>query len=167
MLMKESSEGEKPEVSELPLDLRNVISELLYHSQMLEYLLRAYLSDLNEAADEWARQNRFRFRTRSDTLKRETLGRLVNLYALHSDVEWLVRDLKAFVSIRNSVAHTAFVWAFVHRDKDDSVAEAITRVNEHIATARKLVHAMTLESVRAYELKTRSASIGAPPSEPR
>ena len=55
---------------EVPADYREAVAQVLYHAQTIEWLLRAYLSDLNEAADRLLRHRWVRFKTRSDHMRK-------------------------------------------------------------------------------------------------
>jgi hypothetical protein len=138
---------------EVPPDFRDAVSELLYHSQMIEGLLRAYLSDVNEAADALLRDDGIRFKARAKDFQRP-LSHLVRAFARHSDNVELLRRLKALEEHRNTAAHTAFLWAFVNRDKPELIAETLEKVRAHCAEARALVHLLTLETMNSYRLKT-------------
>ena len=139
---------------EVPPEFRNAVSELLYHAQMVEGLLKAYLADVSEAADEHFRPKGVRFKSPEKELTKATLGRLVRHYGSHSDVDWLFARLSKFVQFRNTAAHTAFLWGFVHGKSPERVSDALSQVREQIKEARILVHAMTIETLRSYELKT-------------
>jgi len=132
---------------------RDAVGELLYHSQMIEWLLRAYLDDLGTVPTGFIPPRGFRLKKHPPKFDKATLGRLIGFYEDHSDVNWLVQKLNDFLDIRNDAAHTAYVWAFVHEEEPEVVAQALIRLLEHIEEAKWIVHALTLESRRAYELK--------------
>jgi hypothetical protein len=151
---------------DVPPELRDVVAELLYHAQTIEWLLRVVLSDVNEAADSLVRPNGFRFKTRIDDLRPVPLGNLVKLYAAHSETNWLVQRLRDFVKVRNGMAHTAFIWGFFNRGKPADIKQAVDKTREHISEAKELVHALTIESARSLDLRT-GRPVGPPPPDDR
>lgn len=140
---------------DVPPDFRDAVAELLYHSQMIETLLRVYLSDINEAADIALAAEGVRFKHRFDDLGMP-LGRLVDMFDAHSDNGELVRRLRAFTEHRNSAAHVAYVWGFVNREKPAAVAAMLEKVRAHCDEASDLVGLVTRETVTTYQLKTDS-----------
>ena len=139
---------------EIPPEFRSAIAELLFQSQSIEWLLRVILSDINEAADDWVRTRAFRFKTRVDDLTNVPLGNLVKLYAFHSETDWLVKRLRQFVKVRNYMAHVAFIWVSINKERLEDITSALRKTNENIVEAKRLVEALTKESMRTYELKT-------------
>ena len=151
---------------DVPPEFREAVAELLYHSQMIEALLRVYLSDVNEAADLVLQREGVRFKSRERDFQKP-LRQLVRLFESHSDNHDLIRRLQSFVEHRNTAAHTAYVWGFVNRERPEQVAGALKKVRTHCAEGRALVEAITVEVVKTHELKTsprlRLAAIGEKP----
>jgi len=139
---------------EVPLEFRDAVAELLYHSQMIEALLRVYLADINEAADILLHREGVRFKHRVDAFGKRPLGQLVDQFEAHSDNDDVVRRLRAFAQHRNAAAHTAYAWAFVNRGKPENVAVALEYVRSHCVEGRALVELVTLETIKTYQLKT-------------
>jgi hypothetical protein len=137
----------------VPPDFRDAVAELLYHSQMLESLLRVYLSDVNEIADLLLQGEGVRFKNRTDAFE-VPLGRLVDLFEAHSDNADLVKRLRSFIPERNTAAHIAYVWGFVNNDRTDKVVAELGKVRKHCGVTRGLVEAMTAETIKTYGLKT-------------
>jgi len=150
---------------EVPPDFRDAVSELLYQSQMVEWLLRVYLSDINEAADTLLGGEGVRFKPRIKDFRKRTLGWLVERFAAHSDNDDLTGRLRSFVRHRNSAAHTAYAWAFVNREATESVAATLEKVRAHCIEGRALVEAVTRETMKTYQLKAKYAT-PAPTKQP-
>ena len=139
---------------EVPPEFRDAVAELLYHSQMIEALLRVYLTDINEAADVLLHLEGVRFKAGEKVFRRRTLGQLVKMFELHSDNAELIGRLGAFAEHRNTAAHTAYVWSFVNSGQPELVAAELAKVREHCVEGRTLVELVTVEVIKAFELKT-------------
>lgn len=139
---------------ELPKEFRDAVADVLHHAQVIEWMLRVVLSDMNEAADLALSGKGIRFKMRVPHLEnRHTLGSLVERYAMHSDNGDLVKRLRAFTGHRNKAAHVYFVAGWYHRHDAETLARGLAQVNEHVAEGKALVGLVTVESVRVYEVK--------------
>jgi hypothetical protein len=71
---------------------------------------------------------------------------------------------RLLVKIRNSAAHSAFVWGSVHKNKTERLDDAMAQVRRQIDEAMILVDALTVETLRGHQLKKGNA-VSAPPME--
>ena len=142
---------------EVPAGLRDAVAELLFQSQMLEWMMRVYLSEVNRLADEAFGAKGIRFKSGVKHFEKHTLGRLVDLFAAHTDDDGLVQRLRDFTKHRNDAAHNYFVAGWIHRESPDVIAGGLATIRDHVEEAKALVHVMTLASARVFEPKSGSA----------
>ena len=141
---------EEPRPSEVPAAYREAVAELLYHSQIIEALLRVYLSDVYEASDTALHRYGLRFEIPDQYLQKKALGQLVELFSHHTTDDALVKRLRSFIEHRNRAAHTAFVCGEVHGKDPETLAKALEKNRGRIEEVSGLVDEMAKQMAMSH-----------------
>jgi hypothetical protein len=134
---------------QVPPAYRDAVAELLYHSQMIEAVLRVYLMDVYSAANTALHRYGMRFDVPDKYLNKKALGQLVELFSHHTTNDDLVKRLRAFIEHRNRAAHTAYVWGMVHGANRESIADAIEKTMVRINEASALLSEVIKETAKS------------------
>jgi hypothetical protein len=92
------------------------VGEALAPYQLLEAVLRFYI-EVAHTKIQWLVAGKVPFHYLSSEYENMSLGRLISVYARHSDNTGLIERLKKATKARNYIAHRVFEHYWNHREK--------------------------------------------------